>query len=142
MEIHLNYHIGGGIVRPGDNRGSSLSKADMGAHLGERSHRPVTVFFDPEMERKAVMNAAHRFSLLSRNREEGTFRAFLQPVYDVDTGNIRFYECLLRLRNGDGSYESIHPYLALAESTGINERSPLPCCGAEEPFFPHSRTCR
>ncbi len=120
MEIHLNYRIGGVIVRPGDTA-VSLSKADMALISGRRSHRPVTVFFDPEMERKAVMNAAHRFSLLSRNREEGTFRAFLQPVYDVDTGNIRFYECLLRLRNGDGSYESIHPYLALAESTGIYE---------------------
>jgi len=132
MEIHLNYRIGGIVIRPGETA-ASLSRADMALISGRRSHRPVTVLFDPEFERNTVISAAQRFHILSRNREEGTFRTYLQPVHDISSGDVRFYECLLRIKNLDGSYGSIHPYLSLAESIGCYDaltRSVLR--GAEE----------
>ncbi len=117
MEIHLNYRIGGIVIRPGETA-ASLSRADMALISGRRSHRPVTVLFDPEFERNTVISAAQRFHILSRNREEDTFRTYVQPIHDVESGQVRFYECLLRIKNLDGTYGSIHPYLSLAESIG------------------------
>ncbi len=118
VEIHINYRIGGVIVQPGE-AAASLSKADMALIAGRRKHRPVTVLFDAEKEKRKVIDTAYRFNLLSKNIEDKTFKSFFQPIKEMSTGGIWGYESLLRLRNDYGTHETIYPYLALAESTGV-----------------------
>ncbi len=118
VEIHINYRIGGVIVQPGE-AAAALSKADMALISGRRKHRPVTVLFDAEKEKRKVIDSAHRFNILSKNIENKTFKSLFQPIKDPVTGGIWGHECLLRLKNDGGSHETIYPYLSLAESTGV-----------------------
>jgi len=116
--IRLVYRIGGTIVCPGDDR-SPFSKADIALKKAERGHSSFTIFDDDKVERRNAYESVMKFSELISNRENGTFKAVFQPVFDALGSKVEWYEALLRLKVQDGSYVSVYPYLEVAKSTGF-----------------------
>lgn len=116
--IRLVYRIGGTIVCPGDDR-SPFSKADIALKKAERGHSNFTIFDDDKVERRNAYESVMKFSELISNRENGTFKAVFQPVFDALGSKVEWYEALLRLKVQDGSYVSVYPYLEVAKSTGF-----------------------
>ncbi len=116
--IRLVYRVGGTVVNPEDAR-NPLSKADVALKKAERGHSVITIFDDDNTEKENAYDYVIRFTELINNRENGTFRAVFQPVFNSDGSAIEWYEALLRIRREDGSYTSIFPYLEVAKSTGF-----------------------
>jgi len=59
-----------------------------------------------------------KYSTLMENREKRSYRAAFQPVFDIESGAIVWYEGLLRILGRDGEYESPYHYLRIAQATG------------------------
>jgi len=116
--IRLVYRVGGTVINPDDSR-SPLSKADVALKKAERGHSVITIFDDDNTEKENAYEYVIRFTELINNRENGTFRAVFQPVFNSDGTVIEWYEALLRIRREDGSYTTIYPYLEVAKSTGF-----------------------
>ncbi len=116
--IRLVYRVGGTVTNPEDLR-SPLSKADVALKKAERGHSVITIFDDDNTEKESAYEYVIRFTELINNRENETFRAVFQPVFNSDGTVIEWYEALLRIKREDGSYTSIYPYLEVARSTGF-----------------------
>lgn len=117
-EIRLVYRVGGALIEPGDTQ-NPLSRADIALKRAERGHSVITIYENDSEEKETAYNYVMRFSELVSNRENKTFRAVFQPVFDSDGTHIVWYEALLRVLKQDGAYSSIFPYLAVAKSTGF-----------------------
>ena len=117
-KIRLVFRVGGAIVNPGDPV-SPLSKADIALKKAERGHSLITIFEDDTEEKDTAYDYVMKFTELVTNREEGTFRAVFQPVFDSGGSAISWYEALLRVKRPTGEYVSVYPYLAVAKSTGF-----------------------
>lgn len=70
-------------------------------------------------EKDTAYDYVMKFTELVTNREEGTFRAVFQPVFESGGSAISWYEALLRVKRPTGEYVSVYPYLAVAKSTGF-----------------------
>jgi EAL domain-containing protein (putative c-di-GMP-specific phosphodiesterase class I)/GGDEF domain-containing protein len=116
--ISLVYCVGGTIVSPCDAQ-SPFSRADIALKKAERSHAVITIFEDDIDEKENAYDYVKKFSELVTNRENESFRAVFQPVFNSDGTRIEWYEALLRIQHADGSYGSISPYLSVAKSTGF-----------------------
>jgi len=117
-KIKLVFRVGGAIVNP-DDPCSPLSKADIALKKAERGHSIITIFEDDIAEKETAYDYVMKFTELVTNRENNSFRAVFQPVFDADGTEISWYEALLRIKQQDGAYASIFPYLAVAKSTGF-----------------------
>ena len=117
-KIRLVFRVGGAIVNPGDPV-SPLSKADIALKKAERGHSLITIFEDDTEEKDTAYDYVMKFTELVTNREEGTFRAVFQPVFESGGSAISWYEALLRVKRPTGEYVSVYPYLAVAKSTGF-----------------------
>ncbi|MCP4136768.1 MAG: EAL domain-containing protein [bacterium] len=124
-EIRLIYRIGGAIATV-ENREHILSKADIALKMGARSHRPVTVFDCNEIDRKknnernSALHSVLQFTILIENQENNWFKSVYQPIIDVNTKSVKWYEALLRIRNREGEYVSPCQFLGVAQSTGMD----------------------
>lgn len=116
--IKLVYCVGGAIVNSGDAE-MPFSRADVALKKSERGHSAITIFEDDNDERESAYKYAIRFTELINNRENQTFRAVFQPVFSSDGVTIEWYEALLRIKQKDGAYSTIYPYLGVAKSTGF-----------------------
>ncbi len=116
--ISLAYCVGGTIVTPRDAQ-NPFSRADIALKKAERSHSVITIFEDDIDERENAYDYVKKFSELVTNRENDSFRAVFQPVFNADGSQVEWYEALLRIQRADGSYGSIFPYLNVAKSTGF-----------------------
>ncbi|MBP7735148.1 MAG: EAL domain-containing protein [Spirochaetes bacterium] len=121
-ELRLNIHIGGVVFHSG-MQGESLdilSNADQALKSSIENHRGVTLYENHDHVKTSAFHATTLFSILYKNQEQGTFKAYYQPIVDAATGEIISYESLLRIRNDGGVYESPVQYLPIAESTGLD----------------------
>ncbi len=116
--IKLVYCVGGAIVNSGDAE-MPFSRADVALKKSERGHSAITIFEEDNDERESAYKYAIRFTELINNRENQSFRAVFQPVFSSDGSTIEWYEALLRIKQKDGTYSSIYPYLGVAKSTGF-----------------------
>lgn len=116
--IKLVYRVGGAIITPED-RWSPLSKADVALKKAERGHSAITIYDDDNDEKESAYQYVIRFTELINNRENDTFRTVFQPVFSSDGKGIVWYEALLRIKQQNGEYTSIYPYLGVAKSTGF-----------------------
>lgn len=117
-KIRLVYRVGATIVDPEDSR-SPLSKADASLKKAERGHSVLTIYEEDNSEKESAYDYNIKFTELVNNRENESFRAVFQPVFDGQGTNIEWYEALLRIRRQNGEYVSIYPYLTVARSTGF-----------------------
>ncbi len=118
VDVHLSYRIGAAVVPPGQGS-AALSRADAALRTASLSKDAVAVYDHRRDGRAQSLDAAVRYKTLIDNRRDRLFRLVYQPVIDNATGQVAFYECLLRVRTTDGAYESIYPYLPVAVSTGF-----------------------
>jgi EAL domain-containing protein (putative c-di-GMP-specific phosphodiesterase class I)/GGDEF domain-containing protein len=116
--IKLVFRVGGAVVEPYDSR-SPFSKADIALKKAERGHSVITIFEDDTAEKETAYDYVMKFTELANNRENDSFRAVFQPVFNAAGTEISWYEALLRVRRQDGEYESISSYLPVAKSTGF-----------------------
>jgi len=121
-ELRLNINIGGVVFNSGKAGEASdiLSKADLALKSSSENHRGVTLFDNHDHLKTSAFHATNLFSILYKNQEEKTYKAYYQPIVDASTGEIISYESLLRIRNDGGAYESPVQYLSIAESTGLD----------------------
>ena len=57
--------------------------------------------------------------MLLDNIRNNCLKTVYQPVVNTASGDIAWYEALLRVRKRDGSYESVYNYLPIAKNTGL-----------------------
>ncbi len=60
-----------------------------------------------------------RLNLLRTALLQKTAKFMYQPVVDRETGNIIYYECLLRIKNKENKWISVGPMICDAESKGL-----------------------
>jgi EAL domain-containing protein (putative c-di-GMP-specific phosphodiesterase class I) len=116
--INLVYRVGGALVMPGDDM-TPLSKADIALKKAERGHSVITIFDEGNTEKESARDYVIKFTELINNRENDSFLTVFQPIFTGDGLGIAWYEALLRIRQQDGTYTSIYPYLPVAKSTGF-----------------------
>jgi len=116
--IRLVYRVGGTIVCPEDKR-NPLSKADVALKKAERGFSVISVYDEDNNEKKTAYDYVIKFTELISNKENNTFKAVFQPIFNSDGTDIEWYEALLRIKRQDGTYSSIFPYLNVAKSTGF-----------------------
>ncbi|TAL35953.1 MAG: GGDEF domain-containing protein [Spirochaetes bacterium] len=116
-EIRLSYRIGGTLV-DSQNRHAALSQADMALKEAEKLHIPAAFFQARTNMRDKAFQSVIKYSTLMDNREKQTYRAVFQPVFDIESGIVVWYEGLLRILNRNGEYESPYHYLPIALATG------------------------
>jgi len=119
LNIHLNIKLGASFVDDAAHI-DFLSKADLALKDGIRSHRAVSLYKGDESIRDSAYDSLKLYSTLTRNLEGKTCRAYFQPIIDTSTGEVVWFESLLRLRDQDGFYVSPSPFLSLATSTGLD----------------------
>lgn len=115
--INLVFRVGGALVMPGDDI-TLLSKADLALKKAKQGHSVITIFDDGASEKEKTYDYVLKFTDLINNRKDDTFLAVFQPIFTGDGAEIAWYEALLRVKQPDGSYASIYPYLPVAKSTG------------------------
>ncbi len=119
LNIHLNIKLGASFVE-GASRIDFLSKADLALKDGIRSHRAVSLYKGDDSIRDSAIDSLKLYGTLTRNLEGKTCRAYFQPIIDTSTGEVVWFESLLRLKDQDGFYVSPYPFLSLASSTGLD----------------------
>lgn len=119
LNIHLNIKLGASFVEDA-SRIDFLSKADLALKDGIRSHRAVSLYKGDDSIRDSAIDSLKLYSTLTRNLEGKTCRAYFQPIIDTSTGEVVWFESLLRLKDQDGFYVSPYPFLSLASSTGLD----------------------
>ena len=117
IELCLSYRAGGVIVGEADAE-EVLSRAGVALATGIRFRRSVTIYEDDNTERDSALQSLSRYNTLHENIRNGALKAHVQPVVSTFTGNVCWYETLLRVQRNDGTYESVFPYLAVARTTG------------------------
>lgn len=117
-QIRLVYRVGGTIITPGDEN-IPLSRADYALKKAERSHTVLSMFDGDTTEKACAYDNVIKFTELINNRQDDTFCAVFQPVFDRNGASIAWYEALLRVKRQNGEYVSVYPYLDIARSTGV-----------------------
>ncbi len=115
-DIFLVYRVGAAWITP-DNRAMALKYADDALKLGQKNNIPLTVY--DHIDRVEKDQAVDYYHALVENKTQNTFRAFYQPIINNRSGRVEWLESLMRVQVNGDRYDSIHPYLAIARSTGI-----------------------
>jgi EAL domain-containing protein (putative c-di-GMP-specific phosphodiesterase class I)/GGDEF domain-containing protein len=117
----LRVFVRAGCVIVDDmTRDDFISRADVALRLGEKQHRPVTVYTESMSLVSSVCCSNELYSVLVTNRNTNSFKVYFQPVVDASTFTVMWHECLLRVKGTDDAYHSPLPYLAVAKSTGFD----------------------
>lgn len=123
-ELSTNYEINKNSIDLSVTVGISDSKRDLVAdteialHTAKESNKAVAVFD----RNKNILDSYRKNLKLLHNLRSGieskNFVAYYQPIYDNRNGNIRKYECLIRLRD-KGSIISPSDFLDIARRAKI-----------------------
>jgi EAL domain-containing protein (putative c-di-GMP-specific phosphodiesterase class I)/GGDEF domain-containing protein len=118
MEVNLSFYIGAVIIRD-ELITEALSKADMALSSGLRKRKSVTIYEQHINLNDEIFNIVNRYNVIYDNIFQDNLKSFLQPVVDTKTGEICWYESLLRIKRKDGEYESVWSYLQIAKDSGL-----------------------
>jgi len=121
MKIYFQIRAGASSIIQGEVK-QALSQANTALLSAIRSFSEYKIFADFEQEKLYSLNAILRFSNLVENIEQKKLEAFFQPIVDIQTGQIIWYEGLMRLKRTNGTYEPVGPYLHIARGTGYYEK--------------------
>ncbi|HOP63669.1 MAG TPA: EAL domain-containing protein [Spirochaetota bacterium] len=118
MDVNLAISIGGVIIC-GRDYNTALSKADSALDYGLSRHRNISLYIDGMDVKAEVYDRVKKYSILHDNIINKTLKMYLQPVVDSQTGEICWYEALLRLKGENGGIESIYRYIDIARDTDL-----------------------
>lgn len=113
-----SYRIGASIVDH-LNKSRALSMADLALNMADRLQHTVYIYNSMSDDKIQMEKSSRMYSILLDNIKNGLLKIVYQPVVDTKSGKICWYEALMRVRQEDGSYESILHYLPLARNTGL-----------------------
>ena len=129
-KINVQVDVAGNKINPGISIGISsfpedaktrealLSHADMAMQHGKKISRGQFWFFDQALRSKLLTDSALEVDL--RNAlENQQFELFYQPKVDINTGQLRGFESLLRWRRPDGKLKSPAHFFSVAEERGL-----------------------
>jgi EAL domain-containing protein (putative c-di-GMP-specific phosphodiesterase class I)/GGDEF domain-containing protein len=120
-ELRLHILIGGVLFNSSEKGAEDfLSKADIALKSSIETHQGVTLFEDYDYMKTTAFHSINLFSILYKNHEKRSYKAFFQPIVNAGDHEIVWYESLLRIENPLGFYESPVKYLSIAESTGLD----------------------
>jgi len=117
-EISIAICAGGIIIR-GYDYDRAISGANAALGTGLKNHRSVTIFNESMDLKVDALDDATRFTDLHDNILNGTLKSYLQPVVYTESGDVCWHEALLRVKENNGEYGSVYPYLAVAKDTGL-----------------------
>ena len=95
-----------------------LRRADLAVHSVKQHGKNATEFFDPDMDDQAADRLATLNALrMAVDRDE--LVVHYQPIIDLDTGDVRAVEALLRWDRPDVGMVQPVDFIPLAEETGL-----------------------
>jgi diguanylate cyclase (GGDEF)-like protein len=95
-----------------------LRRADRAMYRVKQRGRNASEFFDPEMDDQAGDRLA-TLNALRRALDRGELVVQYQPIVDLDTGDVRAAEALLRWRRPGHGLVAPLTFIPLAEQTGL-----------------------
>jgi EAL domain-containing protein (putative c-di-GMP-specific phosphodiesterase class I)/GGDEF domain-containing protein len=113
-----SYKIGATIVYYG-NTEKALSRADIALNMANRFFHNYYIFDEFADDRLKVIKSSNEYSVLIDNIKNHYLKIVYQPIVKTTSSEIRWYEALMRIRQKDGTYESIYKYLHMARYTGL-----------------------
>jgi diguanylate cyclase (GGDEF)-like protein/PAS domain S-box-containing protein len=116
-EVFVTMSIGMAISSPGDTATMLLHHADAAMYRAKASGRNEAVFFDEEMHRGALARMEMQ-TLLPRAIERGEMRVHYQPLVDVQTGETKGFEALVRWEQPGVGLVPPDEFIPLAEESG------------------------
>jgi diguanylate cyclase (GGDEF)-like protein len=118
-EVHVTASVGIALSTTApDDASELLRRADMATHRVKHRGGNGVEFFDPTMDDQAA-GRLEMANALRRAEGRGELVLHYQPIFDLDTGEIRAAEALLRWdRPGHGIVPPLD-FIPLAEETGV-----------------------
>lgn len=104
--LRVTVSVGAAPLEPGQTRDEVLARADLALYESKETGRNRARLFVPTQYQHAV----RRVNVLARVRaalENDTLELDAQPIIDLNTGQIKSHELLVRLR--DGQYPQVGP---------------------------------
>ena len=95
-----------------------LRRADLAVHSVKQHGKNATEFFDPDMDDQAADRLA-TLNALRRAVDRDELVVHYQPIIDLDTGDVRAVEALLRWDRPDVGMVQPVDFIPLAEETGL-----------------------
>jgi EAL domain-containing protein (putative c-di-GMP-specific phosphodiesterase class I) len=117
-EIRLNIRMGAIIID--NNNDNFIHEADIALKASIKNQRGYTLYENGEFIKEDARKNMTSFGVLVKNIEKETLTVYYQPIVNSVTGEIDWYESLLRVKNNEGMYESPFKYLRIAEKTGMD----------------------
>ena len=112
----------GGVIAPrhASNVDEILARAQETLERAREKRPGSFLAYQPDVEREATRRANIRATdkIVTALNERRILLAY-EPVVDAKTRNIAFYECLLRIRNVDGSLIPASEIVPIAERLGL-----------------------
>jgi diguanylate cyclase (GGDEF)-like protein len=117
--VVVNASIGISLApADGTDPNELLKNADMALYGAKADGRGVYRFFEPKMD--ARMKARRTLEVALRKAlENGEFELFYQPVVNLDKGNVRCCEALLRWHHPERGMVSPVEFIPVAEEIGL-----------------------
>jgi EAL domain-containing protein (putative c-di-GMP-specific phosphodiesterase class I)/GGDEF domain-containing protein len=112
------YRIGAAHISS-DNTGDALSRADIALNMADKLKHNVYIYNEDADDRVLIRQTSSLYSVLLDNIKNNNLKTVFQPIVDTLTGEVSWYEALLRIQKKDGTYESIFKYLQVARNTGL-----------------------
>ena len=117
-EIYLTYRIGASI-NSAQNSSRALLKADLALNMADKLLHNVFIYDESAVnEKDRLLSSGRLYNELFYNIKNGLLLTVYQPIVNSISGEIKWYEALLRVKTDKG-YVSVYPYLSIAKNTGI-----------------------
>ena len=114
IEMDIGYAIG-----KSDHISEILSKADQ-MKLDPKANGDEADRYVSESDiRNRYIEDQRKYDVLLANIANNTMELHFQPVVHLGTGELLFYESLLRLKEHDDSIVSVYEYLDISKKTGM-----------------------
>jgi diguanylate cyclase (GGDEF)-like protein len=110
--INIDVTIAAAII--GKN-GTGLSNADMALKVAKRANKSFLIFDDSLMLVKHYEENLSMASSLRKAIQSDKIISHFQPIYNIKTGKIEKYECLVRLVKDDGEVLNPYSFLEIAQ---------------------------
>ena len=92
--------------------------ADMAVHYAKKNGKNSFIYFEPEMQRVFIQHLTIQ-TRMNAALLESNFTQYYQPQFDIQTGQLRGFEALIRWNDDELGNISPSVFIPLAEETGL-----------------------
>jgi diguanylate cyclase (GGDEF)-like protein len=119
---HLSASIGVKLIKPDEvtTIGEILSHANQACYTAKKRGRNRVHFYNPEdREMHALRHSVEWAPRIRAALKEGHFLLEFQPIFDLDSGEVTHYECLIRMHGEGGILYYPKEFIPVAEAMGL-----------------------